>query len=103
MDILLVCYKPDYKNYHGENTHKMLEYLSTGRLVVATYISYYRQFDFLMMAEKDRNEAVVGMLKLAKQNAGILNNPERSKKQTQFALVNTYANRCQELFQLIGS
>lgn len=102
MDILLVCYKPDYKNYHGENTHKMLEYLSTGRLVVSTHISYYQQFDFLMMTEKDQNDGIVSMLAVVKDNQSLLYNAARIRRQVRFALANSYDNRCQDIFELIG-
>jgi hypothetical protein len=99
MDALLVCYKPDYKNYHGENTHKMLEYLSTGRLVISTFISYYQQFDFLMMAEKNNNAMLVDMLERMKMSPALREDAVRSQRQTIYALENSYAQRCRDVMQ----
>lgn len=99
MDALLVCYKPDYKNYHGENTHKMLEYLSTGRLVISTFISYYQHFDFLMMAEKDNNAMLVDLLARMKVSPALREDAVRSQRQTDYALENSYAQRCRDVLQ----
>lgn len=102
MDVLLICYKPDYKNYHGENTHKMLEYLSTGRMVISTFISYYQQREFLMMTKKDQNDGIVSLLNVVRDNQSLLYNAARAKEQVRFALANSYDIRCQEIFELIG-
>lgn len=40
MDILWLCYKSKDNNYGMENSHKILEYLSTGKPTVSTPIKY---------------------------------------------------------------
>lgn len=40
MDILWLCYKSQDDNYSMENSHKILEYLSTGKPIVSTPIKY---------------------------------------------------------------
>jgi len=102
MDVLLVCYKPDYRNYHGENTHKMLEYLSTGKLVVSSHISYYERFNFLWMAEKDKNTQLVDLIDRVKRDHAILNDHVRRQHQVEFALANSYEQRCNEIFKRAG-
>lgn len=46
MDILLICYKPDFKNYHLENTHKLNEYLSTGLPLLSSRVSVLNNDNF---------------------------------------------------------
>ncbi|HEY0677505.1 MAG TPA: hypothetical protein VGD17_04430, partial [Chitinophagaceae bacterium] len=56
MDGFLLCYKPDYKDYHAENSHKVFEYLSSGKVLVSTYLSLYEGNTLICMSPKDRNE-----------------------------------------------
>jgi len=46
MDIMLLCYQPDNQNYHAENSHKINEYLSTGRPLLTTFISILKNSNF---------------------------------------------------------
>jgi hypothetical protein len=46
MDAMLLCYKPDNKNYHAENSHKINEYLSTGAPLISTPISVLKETSF---------------------------------------------------------
>ena len=59
MDGFLLCYKPDYKDYHAENSHKVFEYLSTGKVMVSTYLSIYEGNELINMSGKDKNEDLV--------------------------------------------
>lgn len=47
MDAMLLCYKPDNKNYHAENSHKINEYLSTGKPLITTPISVLKDSSFI--------------------------------------------------------
>lgn len=54
MDVFLVCYKPSEFNVIS-NSHKILEYLSTGRAIITSMVEYYKDSDLLEMVEINEN------------------------------------------------
>jgi len=95
--VFLICYKPDYINYHGENSHKILEYLSTGKTVVSSHISLYSDSQLLSMAKKDRNEELISIIDDVISNIEKYNAPDLMKQRILFALENTYANHIHKI------
>lgn len=53
MDTMLLCYKPDNKNYHAENSHKINEYLSTGMPLISTQIKVINDKNFVYTINSD--------------------------------------------------
>lgn len=49
-DILIFCYKAHELQAIASNAHKLLEYLSTGNVVVGSYVSSYAGTDLFLMA-----------------------------------------------------
>lgn len=97
MDILWLCYKPDYKNYHGENSHKINEYLSSGMPLVTSFISILDGNDIVYMANKNRNEETIFLFKQAIEEIGEQNNT-MIQKRINLALENTYEILIRQLF-----
>lgn len=100
MDILLLCYMPDYKKYYAENSHKIMEYLSTGKPIVSTYISVYENTDLLCMSPKDQNEAIIPLLRKVTMQSGLYNSREAVRKRITFALDHTYARHATEVLRM---
>lgn len=90
IDVFLLCYKPDYKNYHGENSHKIFEYLATGKVVVASNMSIYESNQLMTMSPKDQNESLPAILKNVLQDLEQWNTTELAAKRIYLALDNTY-------------
>lgn len=92
VDVFWICWNiiAD-KVWDGSNSHKLLEYLSTGRPVIAHFVSSYKGFDILDMLPVVKNEHYL------KHFTGVLNRiksgtepVEAYKKRINFALSNTY-------------
>lgn len=60
MDAMLLCYKPDNKNYHAENSHKINEYLSTGKPLITTPISVLKEKHFTYEIDSNETEQTNG-------------------------------------------
>lgn len=103
LDAFLLCYKPDYIKYHAENSHKVLEYLSTGRVVISTYLSVYDGCELIEMSTKDRNEDLVMIAKDVFSNIVQKNSMANSKSRMRFALENSYAKNLERIGYFIES
>jgi hypothetical protein len=54
MDAFLICYNPHKSQSSGSNSHKILEYLSTGKVIVSSNFSHYNESNLFQM-DKTRN------------------------------------------------
>ncbi|MBW7942892.1 MAG: hypothetical protein H3C64_11015 [Candidatus Kuenenia stuttgartiensis] len=101
MDGFLLCYKPDYKNYHAENSHKVFEYLSTGKVLITTYLSIYQDNHLMKMSGKDNNEALINIFTDTIKLLEIENSPEIQKDRIILALDNTYNRQIKRIGDII--
>lgn len=101
MDVFLLCYKPDYVNYHGENSHKVLEYLSTGKVLVSTHLSIYSDSDLFKMAPKDDNHALCDIFESVIEFLPSYNSESLMKRRMEFALKNTYDENILRIAKLV--
>lgn len=92
IDVFLACYRRT-PNYDSDNSHKILEYLATGKPVVSSYLSVYQNSDYLCMPEENEgNDALWALLKNVADNYAEFQTPEKRRKRLEFALKNTYQN-----------
>ena len=101
MDGFLLCYKPDYINYHAENSHKILEYLAGRKVLVSTYVSIYTELNFICMSGKDKNSDLCSIFKQVVADIESFNSFELMKSRTEFALDNTYKSQLNRIEQLL--
>ena len=102
MDALLLCYQADNKNYFGENTHKMLEYLSTGKAIISSHISLYANSGLVEMTEAGKDEDFPLLFRRSINNLKNLNSEELSRKRISLALDNTYARQIDRIAAIVG-
>lgn len=102
-DICLMCYKPDFKNYHGENSHKIFEYLSTGRVIVSTHISLYAGNDLLNMTDSGKDEDLPGLFAETIRQIDHYNSDELAKRRMDLAIHNTYAKQIERMEGIISA
>ena len=100
MDGFLLCYKPDYKDYHAENSHKVFEYLSTGKVMVSTYLSIYEGNELINMSPKDLNEELNGVFKETVARIDEYNSASLQCKRVALAIDNTYRRQLERIEQL---
>ena len=101
MDLFLICYKADNQNYHGENSHKLLEYLSTGKVIVTSYISLYEGTDMLEM-DTFENNGLGKIFSKVVQELDVYNAPVRMQDRRNYARENSYAKQLERMTNIMN-
>jgi glycosyltransferase involved in cell wall biosynthesis len=101
-DMFWVCWKlATYKLWDGSNSHKILEYLSTGKPVVSHFMSTYQDtifIDMLQTKESDGYEQLFSkVLQRVKNGEPVVLQKER----IQFAINNSYSAQIATIEKLI--
>lgn len=95
-DILLICYKESF-GYKSDNSHKLLEYLATGNVVISSYLSSYKEINLFPMSLKKDNSDYTQLFEKAILNFNHWNSNELRKKRQEFAFENTYTNQIKKI------
>ncbi len=86
------------------NAHKLIEYLATGKVIVANLFSTYKDFDELIVMPKEDNDLKLpALFKEVINNLDYYNSPELQKKRIEFALNNTYEKQIERIEKIINS
>ena len=83
----------------GANSHKILEYLSTGKPIVSTYLSFYKELDLLLMTDKGREEEFSSLFNDTLANIAHFNSIEIQRKKITYALSNTYRHNIERILE----
>ena len=101
LDVLLMLYQGDKYRMELANPHKLMEYLSTGKVTVCNYTDQYRHHrNLLVMADQQSELPALFSRVLARLSD--YNAPEEMEKRRQFALENTYARNISKIEGLIA-
>lgn len=101
MDAFLVAYRAD-RSYDCSNSHKILEYLSTGRVVVATHLSEYAgRHDLLLMTAPGDSSRLPALLADVLARRSLHNAPSRQRQRRAYALDHTYARQLDRIAGLL--
>ena len=105
MDILIICYDIDKDQSRGTNYHKVMEYLSTGKVIVSNNITtYVNEPDLVHMAGERRNNfELPAIFKETVLNLAFYNRPDMIEKRKQFARKNTYEKQLDSINSEIES
>jgi hypothetical protein len=99
-DMFIMCYSSDENKNALSNSHKILEYLSTGKAVVSHFIDEYKnRSDLLEMA--NQNKEIPDIFKNVVANLDKYNSSELQIKRRTFAYENTYENILKKIDHLI--
>lgn len=94
MDAFLLAYQPDpkEKDFDFSNSHKILEYLATGRIVLSSPLSEYESFEqgFMLFASGNTHEAFKEQFRFLLNNLDHLNGEKFAKLRRELALQNRY-------------
>jgi hypothetical protein len=103
MDAFLICYDVKKDQSKGTNYHKVMEYLSTGKVIISNNITTYSHEPDLvqMIGERDRNDGLPALFKKIISDIGKFNAPSLSQKRRAFALSNTYQKQVDRIEALL--
>jgi len=101
MDTFLFLYSPRTEMNGASNSHKLLEYLSTGKVIVSTCVSNYLGTDLLLMCGKEEEEKLPELFKEVVNNFSLYSSEEQQLKRLNFALDNTYTRQIERIQQFV--
>ena len=91
VDILLMCYSVSRDPNRGCNSHKILEYMSTGRVIVANHVSdYAEQHGLIEMMPADGSRTLLEVFDTVVANVERHNAVDNRSRRLQRALDNSY-------------
>ena len=95
VDAFLICYDVTKDQSKGTNYHKILEFVSTGKIIISNNVSTYQNFPELvqMVNERTNNKQLPTLFKKVINNITQYNSIELQQKRFSFALENTYENQ----------
>jgi hypothetical protein len=104
MDAFLICYDIDKDQSKGTNYHKIMEYLSTGKVIVSNNVSAYKDKPDLiqMVVERKNNEKILPLLKKIINNLETYNSIKSQNIRIEFALGNKYLNNLLKINEIIS-
>ena len=83
----------------GANSHKILEYLCTGKVVVSTYLSFYANAGLFPMSHKAGEAGYAAIFCNAVKDVAELNNISLQRKRINYTLDNTYKKNVEKIFE----
>jgi hypothetical protein len=102
-DIFIICYDIKRDQSHGTNYHKVMEFLSTGKVIVSNNITTYNGSNlFRMCSSRTSNDEFVGLLGDTIENCEDYNAEELQKARKEFAAKNAYKNHILEIESNLG-
>ncbi|TDH27925.1 hypothetical protein EXU57_05515 [Segetibacter sp. 3557_3] len=103
MDLFLICYDVVKDQSNGTNYHKIMEYLSTGKVIVSNNISSYSASPELiqMVAERNSNDRLPALFKKVVSNIAFYNSAEFAEKRKAVARNNTYLMQIRRIESIV--
>jgi hypothetical protein len=103
MDAFLICYDIKKDHSKGTNYHKIMEYLSTGKVIISNNVTTYKnKTDLLQMtSERESNLQLPHLFKQVVNNLNYYNNSVLQQKRIAFAKENTYQKQVDRIEKLI--
>ena len=104
MDCFVLSYSRHATESDRSNSHKILEYLSTGKVVVSSRISSYAgRENLLRMAPGEDDSVLPPILRDTVDRLDELNSPERQRARIDFALDNTYEKQLDRIRKRVAA
>lgn len=94
VDVFLMCYSISRDPNRGCNSHKILEYMSTGRVIVANHVSdYAEQHSLIEMMPADGSRTLLEVFDMVIENIESHNAVDNRSRRLHRALDNSYPNQ----------
>jgi glycosyltransferase involved in cell wall biosynthesis len=101
-DIQLLAYKveSDWEKEQMASPHKVMEYLASGKVIVATYTDEYKDKPRLLEMVTDNKDYIPTFRKIV-SNLDYYNSPQKQQERIDFTKNNTYEKQLEKIRQLI--
>ncbi|MBN2663705.1 MAG: glycosyltransferase [Bacteroidales bacterium] len=101
-DAFILLINPEKDINKGANSHKIMEYLSIGKVIISNKIPYYSDKNLIEMVDENNNKKYPDLFKKVISNLEFYNSPELQRKRIEFALDNTYEKQIQRIEKIIS-
>lgn len=104
MDAFLICYDIKKDQSRGTNYHKVLEYISTGKVIIANNITTYKGMNDLvvMVSGRDNNEELPGLFRNVISQLDTFNTVDLYNKRKAFSKENTYKKQVERIASILN-
>ena len=94
MEAFIICYDIEKDQSRGTNYHKIMEYLSTGKVIVSNNVTAYAGQPGLIVMPEERmhNKKLPGLFTDVIRDLSFYNSKEKQEIRKQFAYQNKYSN-----------
>jgi hypothetical protein len=102
MDAFLICYDVKKDQSKGTNYHKIMEYLSTGRVIVSNNVTAYcdRPDLIQMVQSREHNKELPHLFSSIIRNLNEYNTPDMQNNRLAFARNNTYSKQLDRINEI---
>lgn len=99
MDAFLICYDIEKDHSKGTNYHKIMEYLSTGKVIVSNNVTAYKDRSGLleMTEERDSNRMLPTLFKKVISSLDLYNSEAARTERMRFAADNSYHSQIKKI------
>jgi hypothetical protein len=101
-DVFLACYKKT-ATYNADNSHKILEYLATGKVVVSNFLSVYKGKGMLEMPDGFSNESLPKIFADTIADRIQKNRKEEQLKRINYALEHSYSKQLDRIETILSN
>ncbi|PWT72755.1 MAG: hypothetical protein C5B59_15050 [Bacteroidetes bacterium] len=103
IDMFWICWKVGIsKLWDGSNSHKILEYLSTGKPVIAHHIKTYENSNLFYMLPTDSNENYEALFDDVVEKIKKGEDPNLIRERIEYALNNTYDKQVDRIEEILN-
>lgn len=103
MDAFLICYDVERDQSKGTNYHKIMEYLSTGKVIISNNVTTYHGREDLvqMIPGRDSNHALPALFTKVMNNLAAFNSPQSCRIRQEYAFTNSYNNQVERIEKIL--
>ena len=91
MDAFFLCYQSTPENLIT-NSHKILEYMSTGKVIISTYVHEYQNSILIEMCENSLNENFLNLFNKVVLNLDYFNSVEHQLRRKKYVEKHSYSS-----------
>jgi len=104
MDAFLICYDIEKDQSKGTNYHKIMEYISTGKITISNNVTTYRDRPELiqMISDRKSNDSLPELFRRVVDNLKEYNTSELIRLRRRFAADNSYKNQTDRIEKIVA-